>query len=110
MTNFVLFSGQMVSMIVTVRIRLMPRIFALTPLEQLPLSYAGLASPFFFKNAVDKLVEGGVASMSSSLQPCLYGMLLYGGLRMLSQVSKELQMPLFTPVSQVIPELTPLFE
>lgn len=64
---------------------------------------AGLVSPFFFKDAVDKLVEGGVVSIASNIMPCIYGLLLYGGLRMLSQVAKELQMPLFTPVSQVWP-------
>eukprot|EP00892_Ulva_mutabilis_P005128 jgi/Ulvmu1/2988/UM015_0028.1 len=63
---------------------------------------AGLASPFFFKSAVDKLVEGSAASMSSSLTPCILGLLLYGGMRMVSQVTKEAQMPLFTPVSQAV--------
>lgn len=64
---------------------------------------AGLASPFFFKGAVDKLVEEGVAGVSSSLRPCIYGLLLYGGMRMVSQVTREAQLPLFTPVSQVRP-------
>lgn len=56
---------------------------------------------------MDKLVDGGVASISSSLEPCIYGLVLYGGLRMLSQVAKELQMPLFTPVGQVCPQQLP---
>lgn len=60
---------------------------------------AGLVAPFHFKTAVDKLMieSAGVAAAEA----CLMGVLWYGGTRMLSQVTKELQYPLFAPVGQV---------
>lgn len=63
-----------------------------------PLRPAGLTAPFFFKRAVDRLVDGATAAASA--EACVAGLLLFGLMRLLSQCSKELQMPLFTPIGQ----------
>jgi hypothetical protein len=44
------------------------------------------------------MVDGSAAA---SAQACLIGVAVYGFTRIVSQVSKELQIPLFAPVGQV---------
>jgi hypothetical protein len=61
----------------------------------LNLCLAGLAAPFFFKEAVDQLLKG-----SASVQACIAGLIFFGFTRLVSQCAKELQGPLFTPIGQ----------
>ena len=68
----------------------------------------GILAPLYFKSAVDVLSDttlGGVGSLvrigtGSYLQAAVVALLLSGICRAASQLSKELQHPLFTPVSQ----------
>lgn len=55
---------------------------------------------------MDTLAAGGAANEATAA--CLLGLAAYGGMRTLSQVSKELQLPLFTPIGQVRRRVLPL--
>lgn len=60
---------------------------------------AGLASPFYFKRAVDALSSGGgTATVASAAAAAL---VLTGLCRAVSGIAKEMQGPVFAPVAQV---------
>ena len=69
---------------------------------------AGILAPLYFKSAVDNLPEAAAGAMGNMFSNVLEGpyksaivaLLLSGICRAASQLSKELQHPLFTPVSQ----------
>lgn len=62
---------------------------------------AGLAAPFYFKRAVDAMSSGFVAAGGGgAAQAAAAGLVLFGACRALSGVAKELQGPVFAPVSQ----------
>lgn len=63
---------------------------------------AGLAAPFYFKRAVDAMSSSAAALGSAgAAQAAAAGLVLFGACRALSGVAKELQGPVFAPVSQV---------
>ncbi|KAL4440595.1 hypothetical protein ABPG75_003596 [Micractinium tetrahymenae] len=59
---------------------------------------AGLSAPFYFKQAVDALAAGG--STAAALHAAAFALLLSGGCRVVAGLAKELQGPIFAPVSQ----------
>ena len=64
---------------------------------------AGLASPFYFKSAVDALSMGAAGAGPRAAAAATTALLLAGACRMISGIAKEVQGPIFAPVSQVCP-------
>ena len=60
---------------------------------------AGLAAPFHFKRAVDAM--SGAAPAGGAAQAAAAALVLFGACRALAGLAKELQGPVFAPVSQV---------
>lgn len=56
-------------------------------------------APLYFKHAVDALASG---SSAGGAKAAIMALLWSGACRIVSGVSKELQHPVFTPVSQVL--------
>ena len=82
----------------------LPSCSLLTPLAPACRSSkaAGLAAPFYFKRAVDAMSSGfAAAGGGGAAQAAAAGLVLFGACRALSGVAKELQGPVFAPVSQV---------
>lgn len=61
----------------------------------------GLLCPLFFKRAVDAFSLQASAPLATVLTVATQCLLLYGACDILKHVAKELQAPLFTPLSQV---------
>ncbi|KAL4423145.1 hypothetical protein ABPG77_007798 [Micractinium sp. CCAP 211/92] len=59
---------------------------------------AGLSAPLYFKHAVDALAAG--SGGSGALHAAALALLLSGGCRVVAGLAKELQGPVFAPVSQ----------
>jgi hypothetical protein len=62
---------------------------------------AGLIAPWYFKTAVDAMGVAGGVQGSTGMHAAVVALLLSGACRAASSLSKELQHPLFTPLSQV---------
>lgn len=60
---------------------------------------AGLVAPIFLKKAIDAL--GGSTITQAAVHASIVALLWSGACRVLSTLAKEIQGPVFTPVSQV---------
>jgi ABC-type transport system involved in Fe-S cluster assembly fused permease/ATPase subunit len=61
---------------------------------------AGIMAPLYFKQAVDALALGG--SQSQAVPACVAAVLLFGAARCILSLAKEVQHPIFSPVSQAV--------
>jgi len=57
-------------------------------------------APLYFKQAVDALALGG--SQSQAVPACVAAVLLFGAARCILSLAKEVQHPIFSPVSQAV--------
>ncbi len=62
---------------------------------------SGLLAPLYFKHAVDALAAGAGAVPGTAAAAATTALLLSGACRMIGAVAKEVQHPIFTPISQV---------
>lgn len=61
---------------------------------------AGIMAPLYFKQAVDALALG--SSQSQAVPACVAAVLLFGAARCILSLAKEVQHPIFSPVSQAV--------
>jgi ABC-type transport system involved in Fe-S cluster assembly fused permease/ATPase subunit len=57
-------------------------------------------APLYFKQAVDALALGG--SQSQAVSACVAAVLLFGAARCILSLAKEVQHPIFSPISQAV--------